>query len=136
VKWLSSKIKLIALVIIGVLATVGVVYAVTNFALTIPTGGSITTGASLTSNPASIDWGTNLQPGATVTRSFNVTNTRTQENTGPLNLTITTNTVGKVRWNAENNQILPGATVNVTVYLDVYTNATAGPFAFPLYLKG
>lgn len=128
---MTSKLKIAAIAIIAILAPIAIVYAATQLNLTVPTSGNITD-SELTSSPATIDWG-NVAHGASVQRKLNITNTSTEY--AHLNLSAAT-PVGSVTWNAEAYELLPNSSVNVTITLTVFENATDGAFEFPLYIKG
>jgi hypothetical protein len=123
--------KTVAIALIALLATIGVAAAVGHFTLTIPTNG-VVSDSELLASPSQIDWGTIAQ-GATVQRSFNLTNNSDQ--TATLNLTTAT-TIGAVTWDKEGDYLPAGYTTNVTVTLTIFQNASNGAFTFPLYIEG
>ncbi len=129
---MNKTLKIVAIALIAIIGTVGVAYAIGQFNLTLPSNG-VVSDSYLVASPSQIDWGTIAQ-GASVQKSFNLTNISTQT-TAPLNLTVASE-VGTVNWNIETLQLPANATIVATITLTVYENATNGAFELPLYIKG
>lgn len=124
-----------ALVVIGViLLLIGIVYAVTT-SVTISSSGTISTPASITSDPPSIDWDT-IPYGSTTSLQRQVTlHNIGEETTGSLNMTSTIN-IGTLTWNGEGSKITGGASALYTFTLTPSGTAPSGPFNFNITISG
>jgi len=123
---LNERLKMATLAFVVFVLFVGLVCAVYNYTLTIPTSGKIVTSPGLEANPSTIDWG-NVTVGTKVSKSVTLTNTGNVQ-LSRLNMTIS-NVVGltnyTVTWNLEGQSINPAQSLNATFTLKVFEyNAT------------
>jgi len=122
---LNERLKMATLAFVVFVLFVGLVCAVYNYTLTIPTSG-IVTSSGLEANPSTIDWG-NVTVGTEVSKSVTLTNTGNVQLSG-LNMTIS-NVVGLISytltWDTEGKSIAPAQSLNATFTLTVFEyNAT------------
>lgn len=94
------------------------------------TGNIVTIGLSSSINQ--IDWG-EMYPNSTKAISFDVTNTGSKSGTIHMSTVDMPNYLG-IWWDGEDKFLHPLETVQVTIVLNAYTNATQGAFSFNIVL--
>lgn len=130
--------KLTAILIIMAVAAliVGAVVAVA--ILVIPSIGTIviTPIEDMDGNPATLDWGNNIQANQTVSRTVTITNTGTASTT-PLHFTHSLNaSLGTISWNQEGTVVPAAATITAIFTLTASASPPLGVFNADLTITG